>query len=387
MRTVALDLGVRKISYSEAKNGQIERRATVRSFRELMSLLGPNTSKAQVAIEACREAWAAHAKLVSWGHEPVLVDTTRVKQIGVGQHGRKADRIDADVLALALERGQIPRAHVLSPERQQLRHQLAVRKMLVEAQAQTVTTIRGIVRAHGERLPTCDSEHFVERVAETRMSEALRELIAPAVAILRELRAQLRVSDSKVLQICEGEPAIRQLCTAPGVGVIVAAAFVSVIDDARRFDHAHKVQAYLGLVPSERSTGGRQRLGAITKMGNAYLRALLVQAAATMLRVRRTNDDPLMQWVRMVAERRGKRIAMVALARRLAGVLWAMWRRGTVYEAARVGAASAKGMGDHAQATAVRAAGLARAAKKFAVRARFARTTGPNAMKGANASM
>jgi len=212
--------------------------------------------------------------------------------------------------------------------------------MLVEALAQSVTTIRGIVRAHGERLPSCGTESFLERVAQTPLAPELRELIAPAIAVLRELVLQVRTTDLKLVQLCEREPAIRQLCTAPGVGVVVAAAFVSVIDDARRFDNAHKVQAYLGLVPNEKSTGGRQRLGAITKMGNSYLRSLLVQAASTVLRLRRPGD-PLIQWAQMVAARRGKRIAMVALARRLAGVLWAMWRRDTVYEPARVGAASA----------------------------------------------
>jgi len=97
------------------------------------------------------------------------------------------------------------------------------------------------------------------------------------------------------------------------------------------------------LVPRERTSGGsdNRKLGAITKCGNPYLRAMLVQAAWCILRRRR--QDPLAAWGRQIAERRGKRIAVVALARRLAGVLWAMWRDGLPYDIGRVATASMRG--------------------------------------------
>jgi transposase len=94
-----------------------------------------------------------------------------------------------------------------------------------------------------------------------------------------------------------------------------------VIDEAGRFGDAHSVQAYLGLVPCEDSSGGRRRLGSITKQGNSYARAMLVQAAWSVLRCG-DESDPLVRWGHAVGERRGKRIAVIALARRLAGVLW-----------------------------------------------------------------
>src|SRR5215468_5070936 len=118
MRSVALDLGVKKICLSEARDGKVVHRATVRSVKELLPLLGPDTSPARIAIEACREAWAVHARLSAWGKEVCLVDTTRSRQIGIGQHGRKTDRLDADHLALALGQGRLPAAHLLSPGRQ-----------------------------------------------------------------------------------------------------------------------------------------------------------------------------------------------------------------------------------------------------------------------------
>jgi hypothetical protein len=167
------------------------------------------------------------------------------------------------------------------------------------------------------------------------------------------------------------EPVIARLTTAPGVGLIVAAMFVSVIDEAKRFRNAHQVESYLGLVPSEDTSGGghKQRLGSITKHGNVYARTMLVQAAWAILR-KSPSSDPLARWGHSVAERRGKRIAVIALARRLTGVLWAMWRTGTVYEAARVGIASAQGIARHAQALEVEASAMKRAAAKDRVRSR-----------------
>ena len=123
------------------------------------------------------------------------------------------------------------------------------------------------------------------------------------------------------------------LNTGDNTWQIVAATFVSVIDDARRFKNAHAVGAYLGLVPSETTSGGpdKRRLGSITKQGNRMARAMLIQSAWTILRLRDTSD-PLKRWAEGVAKARNKRIAVVALARKLAGVLWAMWRDGTECE-------------------------------------------------------
>ena len=362
MRTVALDLGVNSISCCEVQDGKVIFRTTVRSFKALSDRLGPNTPPARVLFESCREAWHIHDQLAAAGHQPLMLDTIRAKQIGIGEHKRKTDRLDAEKLALALEAGRIPLAHVLSPPRRQLRHHLAVRKTLVEARAQQVTVVRGLARTFGHSLPSCATEHFVSALRRAALDEQTRALVAPLQASLEVLNTQIALVDDKLEQLAQQEPVIMQLATAPGVGLIVAAAFVSVIDDAGRFRDAHQVESYLGLVPSEDTTGGRRRLGAISKQGNSYLRALLVQSSWSISR--RKDDDPLTRWAHSVAERRGKRIAVVALARRLAGVLWSMWRHGTVYDPAKVGLASARGLSQAAQSAAVRAQAMNKAARK-----------------------
>jgi transposase len=170
---------------------------------------------------------------------------------------------------------------------------------------------------------------------QVKLPPELDTLIAPIMSVLDELGTKLLKVHDRLEQLCAQEPAILQLTTVHGVGLVVAAIFVSVIDEARRFESRHQVGSYLGLVPSEYSSGDTRRVGAITRCGNRYVRAALIQAAWSYMR--NGPDDPIKQWAHQVAGRRGRRIAVIALARRLACIMWAMWRDGTVYDANLVG--------------------------------------------------
>src|SRR5258708_11706011 len=187
MRNIGLDLGAKKISFCEVQDAKVVSRRTVSVLAALEDVLGVDAPKARVAIEACREAWHVHDELVRCGHEVKLVDTTRVKKLGIGQHGRKTDRIDAEVLARALESGHIPEAHVLSPHRRALRTHMMVRRALIEMRTQTVTTIRGIVRASGQRIGTCTAETFVEHYRERELPDEVRAVCEPLVQVLAAL--------------------------------------------------------------------------------------------------------------------------------------------------------------------------------------------------------
>lgn len=369
MRSVGLDLGARHIAFCEVVDGQVVGRATARRFVDLERLLGPETSPARVGFEACREGWHVDDSLKRWGKEPVMLDTTRVKQIGVGQHGRKNDALDAEAIAMALDAGRVPVAHVLSPARRALRAKLSVRGELVDMRARQVTVIRGLARAAGVLLPTSRPGGFLEKLARAPLDAVTRALIAPLVATLQIAEEQLAVVEDELAQVAKQDPIIGLCATAPGVALIVAAVFVSVIDEAKRFRNAHAVGAYLGLVPGENTTGGKRRLGGITKEGNTYARKMLVQSAWHILRVG-GKDDPLHRWGTHIVKTRGKKIAAVALARKLAGVLWAMWRDGTVYDAGFQARESAKGLEAAAQDSGLRARAMARAAKKIQCRER-----------------
>lgn len=371
MRSVGLDLGVRKICFCEVRDGKVVDRRTVKSLRELDDVLGPKAAKANVALEACREAWHVNDELEKHGHQVALVDTTRVRKLGIGQHGRKTDAIDAEVLARALEAGHIPHAHKLSKHRQDLRTQVMIRRGLAEMRAHTVVTIRGVLRANGVRVPKCEAAVFMSRYEKCEVPSAVHETVAPLIAMLVALEPQITRTEQMIASLAEKEPMVKFLMTAPGVGLLVAAMFVSVVDDAARFKSAHHLQSYLGLVPSENSSGGQRRLGSISKHGNAYMRVMLTQAAWAIAFHNATPEtEPLHIWARAIAERRGRRVAITALARRLAGVLWAMWRDGTVYDPQAVGMASSEGKLRSAQRSEVQARALARAATKLKYRLR-----------------
>ncbi len=283
-RSVALDLG-KKSSYCEVKDGRVVQRATLSAQWEFEKYLGPKTPAARVAVEACREAWYYHELLTSWGHQVLLVDTTRVRQLGIAYHKRKNDRIDAEVLARAVEDNRIPLAHLLSPERRKIRAELNIRRALVEARASYVTLIRGLLRSVGIRIGTCRVQNFEKNVRAMNLPMEQRELIEPLLLALAVFNPQIELLDNRLNVLCQKEPVSQLLATCPGVGPIVASSFISVIDEAGRFKKAHQVEAYIGLVPSE-DTSGKRRVGAITKQGNGYLRAMLVQAAWTVLRSR-----------------------------------------------------------------------------------------------------
>jgi len=357
-------LGSKKTSYCIIEDGRVIERGTVTCIDELEGKLGPGTPPATVAFEACREAWYVHALVTGWGQNAVMIDTTRVRRIGVGEHGRKNDRIDAEAIAWATERNQIPPAHVLSVERQKLRTELMTRRAIVESRTQMATTVRAIVRTEGLKLPSCDTDNFVSMARGQPLPPVVRAAVQPLLAVLAVVQQQLCTMDERIEKLAAAEPATRLLMTVPGVSLIVAAMFVAVIDQAKRFRSARQVAAYLGLVPREDSSGKRdQRLGAITKQGNSYMRALLVQAAWTVLR-RTDESDPLVRWGRALAVRRGKRVAVVAIARRLACVLWALWRRGTAYDPAHVAELSAEGLERNAEVIAGQAESVRREALK-----------------------
>ncbi len=347
-RCVGIDLG-KRLSLCEVRDGQVVGRQSMMMPAMLETVLGPATEPARVAIEACREAWFYHERLTQWGHKVLIVDTTRARSLGIGHRKRKNDRIDAEVLARAVESGRIPLAHVLSPECQEMRAEVSIRRALVETRTTYVVTARGLMRVWGVDMPSCDAEHFVTNVDKLvrakRLSKDQYAKLQPLLATLNAIEPQIKTLDTKLETMLAEVDIGTLLTTCPGVGTIVACAFVSVIDTPGRFRTAHQVEAYLGLVPSE-NTSGKRKLGSITKAGNPYLRALLVQAAWNVFRAR--GNNPLKQWAMAITNRKGKRVAVVAIARRLAGILWAMWRDGTAYDANLIGKASSRGLREQA---------------------------------------
>lgn len=335
MRTIALDLGKASIDWCEVERGKVVGRGRVQDLQELQPILSRESGAVRVGFEACRESLHAHDVMLSWGHVPYVFDTTCVRSFaGIGQHGRKNDRIDAERLALALERDHAKFAHVLGQDARRLRELQEQHRALVETRKRLVIHVRGILRGRGVNLPSCAIESFV-----SNLRKAQREATIPTswvdslLAPLEAMEPEIAKVDLQIHELCtnQKDPVIERLASVPGVSLLVAAAFISVIDKADRFDNASQVSSYLGLCPGENSTGGRRKLGSITKQGNPYARGLLVQAAWCVLRSRDTKDQ-LVRWAHKTSQRRGRMRAAVAVARRLSRVLFSLWKHGTFYD-------------------------------------------------------
>jgi transposase len=309
----------------------IERR--IRTERGKLGELFKERPKAKVLLESSTESeWVAQC-LEKLGHEVVVADPNFAAMYATRSRRVKTDKRDARTLAEACKLGAYRPAHRVSEEKRHIRAQLAVRQVLVRSRVRYINLAGALLRAEGLRVGSGDSRHFPKRVEKLALAEPLQGRMAPLLAVLEKLNEQIDELDEALEQLAKQEQQVRRLCTVPGVGPVVASAFVSVVDEPKRFSGPHQLEAYLGLVPSESSSGEKQRKGRITKAGNPQVRWLLVQSAMHILRLRnKPHTAHLRQWAEALALRRGKRIAVVALARRLAGILFAMMRDATEFQ-------------------------------------------------------
>ena len=307
----------------------IERR--IRTDRDhLAELLGPRPP-ARILVEASTESeWVARY-LEGLGHEVVIADPNFASMYATRSRKVKTDKRDARTLAEACRLGAYRPAHRTSDRQRHVRAQLAVREAMVRTRSRYISLISTLLRRDGLRVAPGHSAGFLKRLERVELSDPLREEAAPLVLLLRGLNEQIKAADERLAALSKEDEVVARLCTAPGVGPVTAASFVSTLDKADRFAGPKQARAYLGLVPSERSSGERQQRGHISKAGPGRARYMLVEAAWTILRRRSPTNSTLHDWASGIAARRGARVAVVALARKLAGILYAMWRDGTTF--------------------------------------------------------
>jgi transposase len=154
--------------------------------------------------------------------------------------------------------------------------------------------------------------------------EGLPKYVERLLVTIDELNAHIKEADEALKKIADQDPVCKLLQTMPGVGPITSVCFATAIDDVHRFESADRVSSYLGLTPGENTTGFKTKRTGMTKAGSSRVRWTLNQAAWSLVRSR--PNDPIVQWFLQVAGRRGKKIAITALSRKMAGILYAMWR-------------------------------------------------------------
>jgi transposase len=269
------------------------------------------------------------------GHEVIVADPSFAPMYATRSRRVKTDKRDARTLAEACRLGAYRTIHRVSDAQRHVRAELAVRDALVRTRTRYVALIKAAIRRDGLRLTQGNPERTVDKLdALTELPAATRAELAPLLALLEPLNTAIAAADRRIAQLVAGDPIVTLLTTAPTIGPVTAAAYVATLDDVTRFATADQVTAYLGLVPSERSSGEQQHRGRITKAGNTRMRWLLVEAGWRILRSTNPDVASLKQWGEAIAARRGKRVAVVALARKLAALLFAMWRDRMPYRTA-----------------------------------------------------
>jgi transposase len=309
--------------------GEVRLERTISTTREALTGVFSGRAPMRVLLETGTESeWVAQV-IEGCGHEVVVADPNYALMYGARPRGVKTDRRDVAALAEANRLGIFRRAHRVSAAQRGVRRTLRVRAQLVRVRTQAINLLRAQLRQEGYRLASGGAEAAVSRYRRLTLPDALTAALAPLVALLEHLGPALHTLDTDTHHQATTDAVTRRLMTAPGVGPLTALAYRAALDDVGRFRNAGRVTAFLGLVPGEASSGARRHRGAITKAGPAMPRSLLVQAAWTLWRQRRA--DPLQQWARTVAARRGRPIAIIGLARRLARVLYALWRDAVEY--------------------------------------------------------
>lgn len=281
---------------------------------------------ARVLLESGTESEWVACLLEELGHTVIVADPNYPAMYSSRGKGRKSNKADVKALAQALLDGRYRPAHRLSRPQRQVRQQLLIRTAQVRSRTRLISLVRSMLRQEGLGICSCSAERFVRQVRAMALPKDLAQRLEGALLVLDQLTEQVAVADAALEELAGSQERVCRLMSHPRIGALTGLAFVSVIDDPHRFGSASAVRCYLGLVPREDSSGDYIHRGRITKCGNSMLRWLLVEAGWGLLRSKDPAAGELRRWGLKIAAKSGKSKAAVALARKVAGTLWAMDR-------------------------------------------------------------
>jgi transposase len=323
--TVGIDLAknVFAVHGIDGKGVTVLRRSVGRS--RLVELVA-GLPRCLIGMEACSGAHEWARRFQALGHTVRLMAP---KFVAPYRKSGKNDGNDAEAICEAVRRPNMRFVPVKSTEQQALLTLHRVRQGFVEERTATINRIRGLMSEFGVVLPQRAVE--VRRGAGTA-AEALPTLarrgIEDLLSHLRTLDARIDEYDRELDRLARSAEAPRRLMQLHGVGPMTALATVATVGRAHEFDNGRQFAAWLGLVPRQWSTGGKPRLGHITKRGDPYLRTLLIMGARALLQMAPQREDRLSRWALSVKARRGYHRACVAIAAKNARIIWALLARG-----------------------------------------------------------
>jgi transposase len=336
---IGLDIAksVFQVHRQDASGGVIERR---RLRRSALLAYFAGLPRSCVGLEACASAHHWARSISALGHEVRLIAPSYVKPYVQRQ---KNDAADAAAIAEALTRPHMRFVPIKTVAQQGALMLHRVRDLLIKQRTMTLNALRahlaelGLVSAKGRdgaaalvRLVEADAEDGRQRQG---LDALARSALLGLVTQLRVLQGEIAVLDRRILAWHRENEVSQRLASIPGIGVLSATALAATIGDGSAFQSSRQLAAWLGLVPRQNSSGGKERLGKITKQGDPYLRRLLViGATSTLIRAKRGSGKPsLYPWAAALLQRKPYRLVTVALANKMARIVWAVLSSGQLY--------------------------------------------------------
>ena len=293
-------------------------------------------SNSTVLLEACGSAHYWARELQALGHEVQLLPPHAVRPY-VSRN--KTDKTDAKALLEAYRNEDIHPVPVKSPDQHALAAIHRLRSSWMATRTARLNALRGFARELGIQIPTgarhvFPNLHEALEDAESVVPDILRPHLAKALEEIQRLEERICLAEKSLESLAENLPTVARLQSIPGVGPLTSTALVAFVGDVRRFPSGRHFASYLGLTPRERSSGKTRHLGAISKRGDRYLRMLLIHGARAVLWRARSRKCPgrLRAWALTLEQTRGHNKATVALANKLARIIWAVWRNDAPFQ-------------------------------------------------------
>ena len=287
-----------------------------------------------IAMEACGSAHQWARELTAMGHTVKLIPPQFVKPY-VKAH--KNDAVDAEAICEAVSRPGMRFVTIKTVDQQVILSAHRIRSRVVKARTALVNEVRGLLAEFGvviDRLGVSAVRRAIPRLLDSTESDLpvpLRELLRALYDELVSLDVRLATLNQTLDGHAEQDGRVKRLQQIEGVGPVTASAIVATIGDGKQFKTGRDFAAFLGMVPNQHSSGGKARLGSISKRGDKYLRTLLIHGARSCIKMIENQKTRHGEWVKNLLGRRNKNIATVALANKHARIIWAMLTKGTAY--------------------------------------------------------
>ena len=293
-----------------------------------------------IGMEACSGAHHWARQFQQFGHQVRIIAAKFVAPYRLSGKRGKNDAADAEAICEAVARPNMRFVPIKDVGQQSVLSLHRVRQGFVGARTAQANQIRGLLAEFGVIVPQ-GIAHLYTRVPEliedasNEMTGSFRLLIQRLLDHLKELDKQVDEMEAQIVQWHKHSQASLKLAAVPGIGPITASALVASLGDAKNFENGRQVSAWLGLVPKQHSSGGKEKLLKISKRGDTYLRTLLIHGARSVLYREQSKADSC-SWVKGVATRRHHNIAAVALANKNARIVWALLTREKAFDAKHV---------------------------------------------------